>query len=249
MHSLLENSAFIGCAGWNIPARYGECFSSQGSHLERYATRFKAVEINSSFYRSHRPQTYAKWASLVPESFRFAVKIPKVITHQQRLKEANSPLQHFLEEVAQLGSKLGPLLLQLPPSLIYEEQVAHNFFSELRERFQGHVVCEPRHPTWFTPEPNELLTTFEVARAATDPAITPLAALPGGWKNLIYYRLHGSPTIYRSSYSKEFIDVLSTSLQTPLNSSIPTWCIFDNTAEGEATRNALELKEKIVATR
>ena len=76
-----------------------------------------AVEINSSFYRPHRPSTYARWAAETPEGFPFAVKLPKEITHKRRLVDVAEPLDRFLAETAALGPKRGPLLVQLPPSL------------------------------------------------------------------------------------------------------------------------------------
>src|SRR5690349_10182868 len=107
----------IGCAGWAIPKQHAVLFPSSGSQLERYAQRFNAVEINSSFYRPHLPATYARWAASTADDFSFAVKMPKVITHMRRLAGAAEPLERFLDEVGSLGAKLGPLLLQLPPSL------------------------------------------------------------------------------------------------------------------------------------
>lgn len=240
-----HSNVCIGCAGWSIPSSHAEHFPDSGSHLERYAARLGAVEINSSFYRPHRPQTYAKWRASVPEDFRFAVKVPKSITHEQRLKNADELLTKFLSEVAELGGKLGPLLVQLPPSLYYENDVASAFFACLRQSFMGHVVCEPRHPSWFTPDVDALLTQFQVARVAADPAILPQAAEPGGWNGLVYYRLHGSPTIYRSAYSPEFLDTVSAKLREYVEREIPAWCIFDNTAEGAATGNAIELMERL----
>jgi len=140
---------FVGCEGWSVPAPYAEHFPASGSHLERHAERFSGVEINSSFYRPHRPQTYAKWAGMVPQDFRFAVKVPKIITHERRLKNVGEPLDRFLNEAGELGNKLGPLLVQLPPSLAFDEVVAGEFFSLLRQSFAGQVVCEPRHASWF----------------------------------------------------------------------------------------------------
>jgi uncharacterized protein YecE (DUF72 family) len=106
-------------------------------------------------------------------------------------------------------------------------------------------VCEPRHPSWFTLEANDLLVEFEVARVAADPAVVSEAAKPDGWPGLVYYRLHGSPTIYRSSYAPEFLDTLSENIQARVDQSVPVWCIFDNTAEGEATANALDLQKRL----
>jgi uncharacterized protein YecE (DUF72 family) len=243
-----DKTAFIGCAGWSIPKAHASGFPDVGSHLERYATRFTAVEINSSFYRPHRPATYAKWAVAVPDSFRFAVKVPKTITHEKRLVDVHQPLRAFLAEVAALDNKLGPLLVQLPPSLAYSDTV-EAFFDTLRGFFNGYVACEPRHASWFAPEADALLAKFHIGRVAADPAVVPQAAEPGGWKGLLYYRLHGSPTIYRSAYSSDFLARLTADIRVATaraaEPTAATWCIFDNTANGEATGNALDLIARI----
>ena len=93
----------IGRAAWALPKAHLSAFPEEGTHLERYAARFSAVEINSSFYRPDRPATYARWAASVPADFRFAVKVPKTITHQHRLTEIDSLLESFLREVTELG--------------------------------------------------------------------------------------------------------------------------------------------------
>jgi uncharacterized protein YecE (DUF72 family) len=227
----------VGCAGWSIPRQYAEHFPEQGTHLERYAQRLPAVEINSSFYRPHRPATYAHWAASVPASFRFAVRVPREITHRRRLRDATEPLERFLSEIATLGPKLGPLLVQLPPSLRFDAAVVAAFFAALRARFSGSVVCESRHASWFTKEAEQVLVSAQVARAAADPALVPEAAQPGGWPGLVYYRLHGSPEMYMSSYSAAYLDMLAQTLR----AAAPIWCIFDNTALGAATVNALDL--------
>ncbi len=240
---MISSLFHIGCAGWSIPAVFSAQFPSGGTHLERYASRFGAVEINSSFYRPHRPQTYAKWAASVPDNFRFAVKIPKLITHERRLRDVEAPLQRFLDESGELGAKLGPLLTQLPPSFSFDEALAADFFALLRQKSAAPVVCEPRHRSWFTPQADELLAQFQVARVAADPALLPVAAMPGGWKGLRYYRLHGSPHIYYSAYSPAFLGELAATIQNGASSSV--WCIFDNTAAGAAANDALRLLEHL----
>src|SRR6476661_8928978 len=114
---------YVGVAGWPIPKPHAGLFPVEGSHLKRYAGRFNAVEINSSFYRPHRPATYARWAASVPADFRFAVKVPKVATHERRLVDVNDVLDSFLAEATQLGERLGPLLVQLPPSLSFSADI------------------------------------------------------------------------------------------------------------------------------
>jgi uncharacterized protein YecE (DUF72 family) len=229
----------IGTAGWSLPKEVRGAFPDQGSHLERYAAVFSAVEINSSFYRPHLVSTYERWANSVPDSFRFAVKVPKAITHERRLRAGGEQLDRFLSEVSRLGPNLGPLLVQLPPSLSFEVGVADKFLEDLRGRTSNPIACEPRHPSWFTYEVNALLAELRIGRVAADPAPVPDARRPGGWRGLTYYRLHGSPRVYYSAYSNEDIQAVVTQLTTRAGEGSECWCIFDNTAAGAAVPNAL----------
>lgn len=240
-------AARIGTAGWSIPPQHPEGFPPAGSHLERYARRLRAVEINSSFYRPHRPATYARWAASVPDGFRFAVKAPKEITHLRRLADPAEPLARFLSEIGALGDRIGPLLVQLPPSLPFEESIAVAFLDALRTRFAGPVACEPRHPSWFADRPDAILSRFEVARVAADPARVPRAAKPGGWPGLVYHRLHGSPEMYVSAYAPEWLDVLAGRIAATTARGVPSWCIFDNTARGAAMGDALGVMRRLDA--
>lgn len=207
--------------------------------MERYAARLPAVEINSSFYRPHRPATYARWAASVPSSFRFAVKMPRIITHERRLVDVTEPLGGFLGQIGALGGALGPVLVQLPPSLSFDATVATAFFAGLRDRFDGGVVCEPRHATWFKDDADLMLSAFRVARIAADPALSSRAGQPGGWPYLAYHRLHGSPVMYSSPYQATALGVVASALRSTCKTGGDAWCIFDNTALGHATRDAL----------
>ena len=233
----------VGVASWALPPAQHPHFPAEGSHLERYAAVFPAVEINSSFHRPHRPATYARWAASVPPDFRFAVKVPRDITHQRKLRDVVEPLARFVDEASHLGDRLGPLLVQLPPSHALDVDVAHAFFTGLRTRFAGEVCCEPRHASWFTPEGEALLAEHRVARVAADPALAPSAALPGGWDGFAYYRLHGSPYVYYSSYAETDLRTLAGGLLEARRRAVPVWCIFDNTAGGAAVGDARRLLE------
>jgi uncharacterized protein YecE (DUF72 family) len=180
-----------------------------GTHLERYGTVLNAVEINSSFYRPHRTATYERWAASVREDFRFAVKVPKTITHERRLKDVDGLLDPFLSGTRGLGPKLGQLLVQLPPSLSFQLGVAAPFLSELRSRVGGSIVCEPRHAAWFTLEVEVLLDGLRIARVAADLPLVSGSEEPGGWRGLSYYRLHGSPKICYSAYSVEYLAAIA----------------------------------------
>jgi uncharacterized protein YecE (DUF72 family) len=232
----------IGTAGWSIPRAVADRFPAEGTGLERYAARFDAAEINSTFYRSHRPGTLARWAAATPDGFRFAVKAPKTVTHEARLVGCEPLLERFFGEIAELGGKLGPVLVQLPPSLAFDVQVATGFFAALRARFGGAVACEPRHPSWFETDAEAAMADARMARVAADPARVPAAAEPGGWTGLRYWRLHGSPAMYRSSYDEAWLEALAPQL---LASGGEAWCVFDNTTLGAAAANALHLRERM----
>jgi Protein of unknown function DUF72 len=134
------------------------------------------------------------------------LKAPKEITHSFRLAGGGAALDAFLEQVSGLGSKLGPLLFQLPPSLAFDAQLAGSFFAALRKHFGGGVVCEPRHPGWFTAGAEDLMMEFRIGRVAANPPVVSAAAVPGGWTGLTYLRLHGSPRVYYSDYRPDQIE-------------------------------------------
>jgi len=239
-------SVNLGCAGWTIRREHSAQFSGAGSHLERYAALFNSVEINSCFYRPHRFTTYERWAASVPEDFRFSVKLPKLITHKSHLLDVEPALERFLTETSGLGPKRGPVLVQLPPSFAFDSRVADSFFTELRSRFHGDVVFEPRHETWFTEEVESMLRHHKIARVAADPACVPAAAEFGGYDRLVYLRLHGSPRIYYSAYSPETLADVARVRDDKWARGVTTWCIFDNTALGAATADALTVKSQLL---
>ncbi|MED5596820.1 DUF72 domain-containing protein [Janthinobacterium sp. P210006] len=234
---------YIGTAGWSISSAAASRFPLDGSHLQRYARVLPCVEINSAFYRSHQSATYARWAASTPEHFRFSVKLPRSITHERRLRDGGAELDRFAGEVIQLGSKLDCVLVQLPPSLRFEADVAAQFFQALRQRFDGMLACEARHPSWFETDATELLTQQTITRVRADPP----AGQPGPHvptTEAAYVRLHGSPRIYYSDYPADYLATLADELaaRAPVNS----WCIFDNTAAGAALCNALDLQARLM---
>ena len=231
----------IGCAGWSIPRQHAGVFPGEGSTLERYARVFACVEINSSFYRPHRPTTWRRWAASVPADFRFAAKMPKAISHQCRLQACDGLVAAFLDQVAELGDRLGWLLLQLPPSLVFDATVAVPFFERLRERHDGPLACEPRHPSWFRADVDRALRELGISRVAADPARVPRAAVPGGDRSRVYVRLHGSPRMYYDAYAPDVLERWARRLQR----APQAWCIFDNTTLGHATGDALMLQQMV----
>ena len=242
----------IGTAGWNIPHVAADAFDAPdaGSHLERYARVLAGVEVNSSFHRPHRRTTWARWAASTPPGFRFSAKLPRAMTHEARLRVDDAALDEFLAQAGGLGDKLAVLLVQLPPSLAFEPDVALDFFARLRARTDADIACEPRHRSWFEAGADAALARARVARVAADPAVVPEAARPAGWLGehadgagaLAYFRWHGSPRIYRSRYDEAWLHARAADIAR-LPASARVWCVFDNTGAGEAMGNALALAE------
>jgi uncharacterized protein YecE (DUF72 family) len=235
---------YVGCAGWSIPRDDAPQFPAEGSHLQRYAQVFDAVEINTSFYRPHQPKTYARWADDTPGHFRFAVKLPRTITHEARLQDYDALLAQFASEAGTLGDKLGVVLVQLPPSLVLDADAARRLFDALHGAFNCTIACEARHATWFTDDATQLLREAAVTRVLADPVVGYRGDFVPTADNA-YVRLHGSPRIYYSRYTpQQMEDVCAWLVQHPV-----AWCILDNTAGGQATPNALELRAALHASR
>jgi uncharacterized protein YecE (DUF72 family) len=234
--------SFVGTAGRAIPRRWSGLAPDDVKGLERYARVLNAVEINSSFYRPHAPATYERWASRVPHSFRFSVKMPKTITHDRRLSGVRTHVDQFLAEVSGLGVKLGALLLQLPGSFEFKRPLVDRFLGMLRRRHRGVVVCEPRHASWYAVDAEALLREYEIALVAADPPRGTKACTPGAWGEVMYYRLHGSPRCYFSPYQQPFLAAVAGRFR---EFPGPAWCIFDNTGSGAAFENAVRLRELV----
>lgn len=239
---MTQHKIYIGTAGWALPPQVRSRFVGEGSNLEKYSRFLNAVEINSSFYRDHKPETYRKWAEMVPSDFRFAVKLNKYFTHERRLAETGDKLKDTLEGVMQLEGKFGTLLVQLPGSLEFTRQVADHFFRELRHVYDGEVVLEPRNKSWVSREAADLLTGYSINKVLADPEPCRMPKeLRPQVEFVSYFRLHGTPNMYRSSYSPEVLDRIAQQISKTYASGSTVWCMFDNTTLGCATENALDL--------
>ena len=228
----------VGLAGWsNPPSKRLERHPDQ-SHLSYYAQHFSCVEINSSFYRPHRGATYARWRDETPASFRFSVKMPRSVTHESHLKRCASEVSRFYDDMSGLRPKLAAVLVQLPPSLEFNGRTVRTFFNMIPRIRGTKVVCEPRHPSWFSSAADNTLQAAGVSRVAADPARCPGAEVPGGSRRFAYFRWHGSPRLYYSKYSQEQLAAFAEAVKK--TKSTDTWCVFDNTARHAAWDDALQ---------
>ena len=229
----------IATAAWSIPGKVTSRFAEEGSALIRYASVFDGVEINSTFYRRHKTSTLTRWVESVPHGFRFSVKLPREITHIRAMKGIAKLFDTFLEDIAPLGDNRGPLLCQLPPSLTFDAKELEPAFETIRNADDGPVVIEVRHRSWASREALDLLEKYAIDRVLADPA--PVWPAEDFGITPKYVRLHGNPKIYYSSYTEDEIMSFSHLL------GPDTWCVFDNTALGAATENALTMRQLRVA--
>jgi uncharacterized protein YecE (DUF72 family) len=236
----------VGTAGWSIPRAAAIRFDPAGTHLERYSRLLRCAEINSSFHRPHAAATYAKWRDSTPVDFRFAVKLPRTITHELKLQDARQPFVTFLDQTDGLAEKRGPILVQLPPSLSFDPSVVTPFLDVVRQVYKGPMVCEPRHATWFSSAVASLLDRYGISRVAADPPPVPEATVPAGWPRVAYFRLHGSPRKYWSRYNEDDIATFAATVRSVATAE-EVWCVFDNTASGAAIDNASQLWDRLTA--
>ena len=200
--------AFVGTSGWSYPHWGGGLFYPQGLRsgdwLSFYAQHFATVEINSSFYRLPKREVFEAWREKTPAGFCFAVKASRFLTHIKKLDQAEEPIRRLLGSAQGLESKLGPLLFQLSPSLIYEKERLVSFLEALchpRAEGQFRAVLEVRNATWLRAECYELLSAAEVALCFSDwPDVKveePVTA------SFLFVRRHGPQELYASKYPEE----------------------------------------------
>ena len=170
--------------------------------------------------------------------------MPRTITHELKLQDAQEPFVTFLAQTDGLAEKRGPILVQLPPSLSFDGSVVTPFLDVVRRVYDGPIVCEPRHATWFSPVVTSLLERYGISRVAADPPPVPDATTPAGWPRVAYFRLHGSPRTYWSRYDENDIATLAATIR-GISTAEEVWCVFDNTASGAAIENARELRERL----
>lgn len=229
----------IGTAGWSIPKEFRKYFPDEESQLASYSQIFNCVEINSTFSKIHKGTTFEKWALITPDHFEFSLKLHRSFTHESDLKPKLTELKNNLLLMGELGTKWKVLLLQFPGKQDFNEKKMGRFYENIRKYFDGSIVLEPRNLSWLSQESKALMKEYKISKVVADPE-----RCPHDSKNILstggitYVRLHGNPVIYKSSYNKNFIRNLHQELSTYKK----TWCIFDNTALGKATGNALALR-------
>ena len=229
----------IGTSGWNYK-HWKEIFYpanvAQRKWLEFYCTRFDTVELNATFYRLPKVETFQSWKKRTPQGFLWAVKANKFITHTKRLKDCEEPIERFYSSVKGLDKKLGPILFQLPPSLQFDESLFEDFCSLLSNSYKH--VLEVRHASWIDDKAFQIMAKNQIAFCISDtagryPYHEQITA------DFTYVRLHGSKKLYASKYATEELETWAKKL---LDWGVDAYVYIDNDFGGNAVENAMELK-------
>ena len=240
-NSLMNPQIYIGTSGWNYN-HWKELFypadCPKTKWLEFYAKHFRSVELNASFYRLPKPQTFENWRKRTPDNFLWSVKASRYITHIKRIKDVTEPLERFFSSVELLKEKLGPILFQLPPNLTFDETILHHFCQKLKA---NHLYAlEVRHPSWaHEKKAIDMLKDNNIALCISDTAGR-YPYIEEDTATFIYIRLHGSKKLYSSDYSEEELQTYAGKIR---DWSKDTYLYFDNDYSGYAIKNAKRMKE------
>jgi uncharacterized protein YecE (DUF72 family) len=229
----------VGTSGWQYGhwrERFYPAGLPQSRWLEHYADRFATVEVNAAFYRLPERTTFEGWRRRVPDDFRAAVKMSRYLTHVLRLRNPAEPVARFLDRAAGLGEKLGPVLLQLPPTLPADPAS----LSATLARFPPHVqvAVEPRHPSWWTDQVRATLERHRAALCWADRRGRPVTPL---WRTAEfgYLRLHEGRASPRPRYGGGALATWLDRLTAAFGAGTPTYVYFNNDPNGAALVDAV----------
>lgn len=232
----------VGTSGWQYRDWRGPVYprdAPQRLWFELYAERFATVEINSAFYRLPEQATFADWARRTPPGFMAAVKMSRYLTHIRRLRDPAEPVARFLDRAGALGAKLGPVLLQLPPTLAVDLSALDETLSCFPAGIR--VAVEPRHRSWWVPDVRELLERHGVALCWADRGgrpVTPLWRTAGfGYLRMHYGRAKPEPRYGRAALSS-WLDRVGA-----FPSGTPVHVYFNNDHGGAAAFDASAFAE------
>jgi uncharacterized protein YecE (DUF72 family) len=238
----------IGTSGWSYKHWYHVFYPETvrpDKFLEYYSLAFSCVELNSSFYHLPRPATITGWTERTPETFRFCPKLSRFITHQKKLREAEEAVHKFFELFAPMHPRLGPVLIQLPPGILFNRDLVSHFFGHLQEYYSSYrFAVEVRHRSWITEEFFRLLHQHHFAFTIADSG----KRFPYHEEvttDIVYLRFHGHESLYASDYNDEQLGYYAEKIRNWLNEDKEVWAFFNNDFHGYAIKNATRLKELV----
>ncbi|MEU4649209.1 DUF72 domain-containing protein [Nocardia fluminea] len=230
---------YVGTSGWQYRDWRGELYPPGlpvRRWLEHYAGSFATVESNNAFYRLPSRENFAGWRERTPADFVMAVKASRYLTHIKRLRDPAEPVQRLLDRTEGLGDRLGPILLQLPPTLRADPELLDNCL----RCFPGtvRVAVEPRHDSWWTDEIRDVLRSRGAALTWADRDSRPITPL---WRTTdwAYLRLHAGRATPLPSYGKQALNHWAHRLLGTWPHDADSYVYFNNDHGGAAVRDAV----------
>ena len=237
-----KEKIYIGCSGFYNNDWKGSLYpedSKSKDYLTLYSQKFNSVEINSTFYRKPTAKTLTKWFDETPENFKFFIKIPKTISHEKRLENCKEEITEFCNHIeTHLKEKLAGFLYQFPPSFKNTKENLNLILENLDFNFLN--VIEFRHESWWSEEIYKMLKDNEIIFSGVSFPSKLSEEVIINSDELLYYRLHGKPVLYKSEYSEEFLNDLAEKVK---NSNIKSYIFFNNTWGNAAIKNGLYLQK------
>jgi uncharacterized protein YecE (DUF72 family) len=233
---------YVGTSGWMYKGWRRLLYAGipQRRWLAHAATVFGALEINGSFYGQIAPATFRRWRSETPETFKFALKGHRFITHYKRLRDVTDSVRRVRDPARELGDRLAVVVWQLPSTLQCDLERLDGFLVALEEWPETRHSIEFRHRSWFTDAVAQRLERARVANCMGDAPDFPL------WSrvttDLVHVRLHGHTRKYASSYSRAHLSRWAATARGWAAEGREVHIYLDNDAEGAAIRNALTLR-------
>ena len=244
--SAMPAKLFVGTSGWNYSdwrERFYPADVKPRQYLTHYATRFHTTEVNYSFYHLPKRSTYENWAAQVPPDFVFALKASRTITHIRRLRDVAELWREFLENASALNDRLGPVLLQFPPSFKKDAQLLAAFLAEssrLDNFGRRRLAFEFRHESWFAAEVYEVLRQHGSALVIAHSERYPQAPFVQTAR-FVYLRLHGPGALFASAYSEKQLRDWAAEIVKWMNAEKGVHVYFNNDFQGYAIENAVTL--------
>jgi len=239
---------FIGTSGWTHAEWKGLFYPEtlkRSELLPFYARHFKSAEISSSFEQAPKPGICRRWASRTPREFVFSLVAPRHITHLKRLEDVGKEWRELLDLAAPLGDKLGPLLLQCPPSLERDVDRIRRFVELAPDARDRGLAFEFRHESWFDPLTLDDLRKLGVAVVLAQSERYPMPPrVPTA--GFLYLRFHGPGQMFASSYSTDELRPWARKIQVWLDRDLPVHAYFTNDFEGHAVANANTLRRLVL---
>ncbi|MGZ3873394.1 MAG: DUF72 domain-containing protein [Mucilaginibacter sp.] len=230
----------IGCSGFHYKDWRGPFYPAdlpQRKWFDYYCEHFNTLELNVTFYRFPQLAFLQNWYQQAPPDFRFAVKAPRAITHYKKFINAADFISSFYDTINQgLQEKLGPVLFQAPPNFIYNEERLDRIIHSLSPSFKN--VFEPRHISWWQEEVYQKLAAHGIAFCGMSHPSLPDGIIQN--TDVIYYRFHGVPDLYRSRYSMQFLERTVNAIKQNSNAK-EAWCYFNNDYDATGVFNAKEM--------